>query len=149
MRKQEVDYLLTTMLDSHQSVSDLNFTVGKPLQVETFGELVNVDMKPPLKSLTPFQTEMVALNLLGRDRRLTEALLRDGSCDLSYSLPGKARFRVNVFSRSGDYSVVLRQLDALHDRKYARLDSRCSDQMFVRPDEQMFRFHKIHLSAIH
>ena len=61
MRKQEVDYLLTTMLDSHQSVSDLNFTVGKPLQVETFGELVGVDMSPPLKSLTPFQTEMVEI----------------------------------------------------------------------------------------
>ncbi|HMA67136.1 MAG TPA: PilT/PilU family type 4a pilus ATPase [Desulfosalsimonadaceae bacterium] len=111
MRKQEVDYLLTTMLDSHQSVSDLNFTVGKPLQVETFGELVGVDMDPPLKSLTPFQTEMVALNLINRDRRLTETLVKDGSCDLSYSLPGKARFRVNVFSRSGDYSVVLRQLE--------------------------------------
>jgi twitching motility protein PilT len=111
MRKQEVDYLLTTMLDSHQSVSDLNFTVGKPLQVETFGELVPVDMKPPLKSLTPFQTEMVALNLINRDRRLTEALLGDGSCDLSYSLPGKARFRVNIFSRSGDFSIVLRQLE--------------------------------------
>jgi twitching motility protein PilT len=111
MRKQEVDYLLTAMLDSHQSVSDLNFTVGKPLQVETFGELVPVDMKPPLKSLTPFQTEMIALNLINRDRRLTEALLGDGSCDLSYSLPGKARFRVNIFSRSGDYSIVLRQLE--------------------------------------
>lgn len=111
MRKQEVDYLLTTMLDSHQSVSDLNFTVGKPLQVETFGELVGVDMKPSLKSLTPYQTEMVALNLINRDRRLTETLLREGSCDLSYSLPGKARFRVNVFSRSGDYSIVLRQLE--------------------------------------
>jgi len=111
VRKQEVDYLLTTMLDSHQSVSDLNFTVGKPLQVETFGELVGVDMKPSLKSLTPYQTEMVALNLINRDRRLTETLLREGSCDLSYSLPGKARFRVNVFSRSGDYSIVLRQLE--------------------------------------
>ena len=111
MRKQEVDYLLTTMLDSHQSVSDLNFTVGKPLQVETFGELVGVDMKPSLKSLTPYQTEMVALNLINRDRRLTETLLKEGSCDLSYSLPGKARFRVNVFSRSGDYSIVLRQLE--------------------------------------
>ena len=111
MRKQEVDYLLTTMLDSHQSVSDLNFTVGKPLQVETFGELVGVEMKPSLKSLTPYQTEMVALNLINRDRRLTETLLREGSCDLSYSLPGKARFRVNVFSRSGDYSIVLRQLE--------------------------------------
>jgi len=111
VRKQEVDYLLTTMLDSHQSVSDLNFTVGKPLQVETFGELVGVEMKPSLKSLTPYQTEMVALNLINRDRRLTETLLREGSCDLSYSLPGKARFRVNVFSRSGDYSIVLRQLE--------------------------------------
>ncbi|MFO7838790.1 MAG: PilT/PilU family type 4a pilus ATPase [Desulfosalsimonadaceae bacterium] len=111
MRKQEVDYLLTTMLDSHQSVSDLNFTVGKPLQVETFGELVSVDMDPPLKFLTPFQTEMVALNLINRDRRLTETMVKEGSCDLSYSLPGKARFRVNVFSRSGDYSVVLRQLE--------------------------------------
>ena len=111
MRKQEVDYLLTTMLDSHQSVSDLNFTVGKPLQVETFGELVGVDMSPPLKSLTPFQTEMVALNLINRDRRLTETLISEGSCDLSYSLPGKARFRVNVFSRSGEYSIVLRQLE--------------------------------------
>ncbi|MFP4531364.1 MAG: type IV pilus twitching motility protein PilT [Desulfobacterales bacterium] len=111
MRKQELDYLLTTMLDSHQSVSDLNFTVGKPLQVETFGELVGVDMNPPLKSLTPFQTEMVALNLINRDRRLTETLISEGSCDLSYSLPGKARFRVNVFSRSGEYSIVLRQLE--------------------------------------
>lgn len=111
MRKPEVDHLLTTMLDSHQSVSDLNLTVGKSLQVESYGELVNVDMKPPLKSLTPFQTEIFALNLINNDRRLTETLLREGSCDLSYSLPGKARFRVNVFSQSGNYSVVLRQLE--------------------------------------
>jgi twitching motility protein PilT len=99
------------MLDSHQSVSDLNFTVGKPLQVESYGELVPVEMKPPLRQLTPFQTEMVALNLIGNNRRLTESLIRQGSCDLSYSLPGKARFRVNAFSQSGNYSVVLRQLE--------------------------------------
>ncbi|MCF8026991.1 MAG: PilT/PilU family type 4a pilus ATPase [Desulfobacteraceae bacterium] len=111
MRKPEMDHILTTMLDSHQSVSDLNFTVGKPLQVESYGELVPVDMKPPLRQLTPFQTEMVALNLIGNNRRLTETLIREGSCDLSYSLPGKARFRVNVFSQSGHYSVVLRQLE--------------------------------------
>ncbi|MBS0014355.1 MAG: PilT/PilU family type 4a pilus ATPase [Desulfobacterales bacterium] len=111
MRKPEMDHILTTMLDSHQSVSDLNFTVGKPLQVESYGELVPVDMKPPLRQLTPFQTEMVALNLIGNNRRLTETLIREGSCDLSYSLPGKARFRVNVFSQSGQYSVVLRQLE--------------------------------------
>lgn len=111
MKKPELDHILTTMLDSHESVSDLNFTVGKPLQVETYGELAAVDMKPPIKSLTPFQTELIALNLIGRDRRLTDILLRDGSCDLSYTLPGKARFRVNVFSQTGHLSVVMRQLE--------------------------------------
>jgi twitching motility protein PilT len=111
MKKPEIDHVLTRMLDSHESVSDLNFTVGKPLQVETYGQLAAVDMRPPLKSLTPFQTEVVALNLINKDRRLTETLLKDGSCDLSYSLPGKARFRVNVFSQSGNYSIVLRQLE--------------------------------------
>lgn len=111
MKKPETDYILTAMLDSHESVSDLNLTAGKPLQVETYGELTPVDMKPAIKTLTPFQTEILALNLIGRDRRLTETLLREGSCDLSYSLPGKARFRVNVFSQSGNYSIVLRQLE--------------------------------------
>jgi twitching motility protein PilT len=111
MKKPETDYILTAMLDSHESVSDLNFTAGKPLQVETYGELTPVDMKPPLKTLTPFQTEIIALNLIGSDRRLLETLLREGSCDLSYLLPGKARFRVNVFSQSGNYSIVLRQLE--------------------------------------
>ncbi|MFP4194698.1 MAG: type IV pilus twitching motility protein PilT [Desulfobacterales bacterium] len=111
MRKPELDHILTTMLDSQQSVSDLNFTVGKPLQVESFGELVPVEMKPPLKQLTPFQTEILALNLMGNDRRLIETFIQEGSCDLSYTLPGKARFRVNVFSQSGHCSIVLRQLE--------------------------------------
>lgn len=112
MRRQEIDHLLTRMLDSHSNVSDLNFTVGKPLQVESAGELLPVDIKPPIKTLTSFQTEAVALNLIGGDRRLTETLLKTGSCDLSYSLPGKARFRVNIFSQTGQYSIVLRQLES-------------------------------------
>jgi twitching motility protein PilT len=111
MRKPEIDHIMTTMLDSHQSVSDLNITVGKPLQVESFGELVPVDMKPRLKKLTPFQTEVFALNLIANDRRLTETLLKEGSCDLSYTLPGKARFRINIFAQSGNLSIVLRQLE--------------------------------------
>jgi twitching motility protein PilT len=112
MRRQEIDHILTRMLDSHSSVSDLNFTAGRPLQVESAGELLPVDVKPPIKSLSPFQTEMVALNLISGDRRLTDTLLSTGSCDLSYSLPGKARFRVNIFSQSGQYSIVLRQLES-------------------------------------
>jgi twitching motility protein PilT len=112
MKKPEIDHLLTRMLDSYSNVSDLNITVGRPLQVESAGELLPVEMKPPIKSLTPFQTEIIALNLIEGNRRLTENLLQTGSCDLSYSLPGKARFRVNIFSQSGHFSIVLRQLES-------------------------------------
>jgi twitching motility protein PilT len=112
MRKQEVDYILTRMLDAFGNVSDLNATVGKPFQVESSGQLTSVDIDPPFEELTPFQTEIFALNLINRDRRLTETLLREGSCDSSYELPGKARFRVNIFSQRGKYSIVLRKLES-------------------------------------
>jgi len=110
MRKSEIDDLLTMMLDSHDNVSDLNITVDRPLQVETSGELIGVPVDPTIDSLTPFQTEIFALNLINNDRRLSEHLLRQGSCDSSYSLPGKARFRVNIFSQRGSFSIVLRKL---------------------------------------
>ncbi len=112
MKKQEVDHVLTRMLDAQKNVSDLNLTVGKPFQVESDGELISVKMRPNLKELTPFQTEIFALNLINNDRRLTENLLSQGSCDLSHSLPGKARFRVNIFSQSGYHSIVLRKLES-------------------------------------
>jgi len=110
MLKQQIDYILTTMLESHDNVSDLNITVDKPFQVESAGELLPVSLTPPIQQLTPFQTEILALNLINRDRRLTRALLSEGSCDTSYQLAGKARFRVNVFSQKGCYSTVMRQL---------------------------------------
>ncbi len=112
MRRNELDYVLGTMLDSNKDVSDLNITVEKPLQVESSGQLVPVPIAPPIEKLTPFQTETIALNLIGGSRRLTEDLLRTGSCDASYSLTGKARFRVNIFSQRGNYSAVLRRLAA-------------------------------------
>jgi twitching motility protein PilT len=110
VRKQQIDYILTTMLESHDNVSDLNVTVDKPFQVESSGELMPVSFTPPIRQLTPFQAEILALNLINRDRRLTRALLSEGSCDTSYQLAGKARFRVNVFSQKGCYSTVMRQL---------------------------------------
>lgn len=111
MRKQEIDHIITRMLDSHSNVSDLNITVGKPFQVESDGELCPVDLQPAFNELTPFQAEIFALNLLNRDRRLTETLLKEGSCDLSYQLPGKVRFRVDVFAQKNNYSAVLRKLE--------------------------------------
>jgi twitching motility protein PilT len=112
MKKQEIDHILVKMLDSHRDVSDLNFTVGKPMQVESAGVLVPVDIKDGANTLSPFQTEIIALNLIGGDRRLTKTLLREGSCDLSYGLPGKARFRVNIFSQGGNFSIVCRKLES-------------------------------------
>jgi len=111
MRKREVDHLLRKMLDFHENVSDLIVTVERPFQVESDGELMAVPMDVQIDNLTPFQTETFALNLLGGDRRNVEALLSEGSCDLSYHLPGKARFRVNVFSQRGYFSVVMRKLE--------------------------------------
>ena len=110
MKKQEIDHILARMLDSYDNVSDLNITVGKPFQVETAGELAAVDMEPRFDEITPFQAEIFVLNLLNQNRRLTENLLLEGSCDSSYELPGKARFRVNAFSQRGNYSIVLRKL---------------------------------------
>src|SRR5258705_651495 len=42
--------------------------------------------------------------------RLTEDLIKSGSCDCSYSLGQKARFRVNVFTQRGHYTSILRRL---------------------------------------
>src|SRR5213594_4547268 len=110
MTKAELDYILATMLDSNKNVSDLNITVDKPLQVESSGELVAVSIEPSVEKLTPFQTETLALNIINRNRRLTEDLIRSGSCDCSYSLGQKARFRVNIFAQRGHYTTILRKL---------------------------------------
>lgn len=123
MRRVELDQILammldsmpminsSTVLDSKKDISDLNFTVNKPLQVEYSGQLIAVETDPPIPNLTPYQTEMVALNLIGGSLRLTEDLLRAGSCDSSYSLSDLARFRVNIFSQRGNFSIVMRKLN--------------------------------------
>lgn len=64
MRKVDVDNILRRMLESHDHVSDLNFTVAKPPQVKTAGELTPVIIDPRLERLTPFQTETLALHLI-------------------------------------------------------------------------------------
>jgi twitching motility protein PilT len=111
MRRPELDNILATMLDSQPEVSDLLFTVDKPLQVESFGELIPVSFDPPIEKLTPFQTEMVALNLIGENQWHIHDLLRHGSCDAAYTLTDKARFRINIFSQRSNYSIVCRKLN--------------------------------------
>ena len=100
------------MLASQPEVSDLNFTVDRPPQVEAYGELKPVVLDPPIEKLTPFQIETIAMNIIGDNLWHIEDLLRHGSCDASYSLSDQARFRVNIFSQRGNFSIVCRQLNA-------------------------------------
>src|SRR4051812_14959054 len=111
MRRPELDMILSTMLDAQPEVSDLLFTVDKPPQVESFGELKTVKLEPPIEKLTPSQTEMIALNLIGENQWHIEDLLRHGSCDTAYTLMDKARFRVSIFSQRGHISIVCRKLN--------------------------------------
>jgi twitching motility protein PilT len=112
MRRPQLEQILRRMLEAHPQGSDLNFTVGRPPQVETYGELKAVNLSPPMDPLTPFQTEQLALGLVGSDRRLLRDLLTHGSCDTSFHLAGVARFRVNIFSQRGAYSIVMRRLES-------------------------------------
>ena len=142
MRRNELDYILNTLLDFNRDVSDIVFTVDKPLQAEVGGELFSVPSLPPIEKLTPFQTETIALNLIGGNQRLTEELLRTGSCDSSYTLSDQARFRAKlneahlaehqllradrkslVFDIAGDQSVGKRQFNTDLSRA-RRFDSR-------------------------
>jgi twitching motility protein PilT len=120
MRRTELNNILSAMLGLDRqtdtglrrrtAVSDLNFTTNRPPQVEQDGELVPVVCKPAIDRLTPYQTEMIALNLIHGNPRLTEDLIRTGSCDASYGVADAFRFRVNIFSQRGRYSIVMRKL---------------------------------------
>ena len=113
MRRPELDQILTAMLESAPEVSDLLFTVEKPLQVESSGELIPVTCDPPIERLTPYQTETIALNLVGENQWHIKDMLRAGSCDAAYTVMDKARLRINIFSQRGNYSIVLRKLNTV------------------------------------
>ena len=101
------------MLEAYEGISDLNFTVGHPLQVENFGELKPVFVDPPIELPdATTQTEQLALTLMQSDTRLMKEFLKEGSCDCSYSLADRARFRVNIFRQQGNFAIVMRKLQA-------------------------------------
>lgn len=100
--------LLNFILDKYEGVSDINFSPGKLPQVEISGQLVNVPLSTFKNMLLPYQTELIALSMLDNDEKAIKTLLDEGSVDLSYALPRRGRFRVNIFTQRGSYSIVLR-----------------------------------------
>src|SRR5246127_4614970 len=112
MRIPDLDKILSAMLQTYDGISDLNFSVGHPMEVEVFGKPKPVFFDPPIEALTPYQTEQIALTLMQGNRRLIYDFLTTGACDCSYSLGNEARFRVNIFRQQGHFSVVLRKLQS-------------------------------------
>src|SRR5256885_1976114 len=85
-----------------ETLSDLIFPPGRPPQVERHGDLIAVPI-PGLTMLRPEDTARIASDLIGSKEQILKTLQQEGACDLSYSLPERARFRVNVFRQRGSF----------------------------------------------
>ena len=99
--------ILAAMLDSGSGISDLFFSPGRPPQVEKQGVLMPVAI-PQLPVLRPDDTSRIARDLVGQNAVALRTLKEEGSCDLSYSLPERTRFRVNIFRQRGTFAIVMR-----------------------------------------
>jgi twitching motility protein PilT len=97
--------LLASMLRTAAKVSDLFFSPGKPPLVEINGRLAPAGAA---RALTSEDTRRIAIDLIGNNQHATDNLKQLGSCDVSYSLPGSSRFRVNIFMQRGTCAVVMR-----------------------------------------
>jgi len=95
------------MLRASDKVSDLIFSPGRPPQIELSGKLVPVKING-LEKLTPAHTAGIAKLIIGNQQGAAESLEKNGSADLSFSVPGEARFRVNIFKQRGTHAIVMR-----------------------------------------
>src|ERR1044072_3886514 len=98
---------LDKMLSVANNISYLNFSVGRPPQVEINGKLTPVDVKG-LRTLMPYQTEIIAMALLEGNTDAARRFIQTGSTDISYAIPSRVRFRVNIFKQRGSISIVMR-----------------------------------------
>src|SRR5687767_9073219 len=103
----DVAPIIEQMLLMSDNVSDLNFSCGQKPQVEINGTLVAA-APMGLGRLTAFQTEMIAMSILRDNPDASMQLAKYRTADLSYALPGKCRFRVNIFQQRNSYSIVMR-----------------------------------------
>lgn len=103
----DVAPIIEQMLLISENVSDLNFSCGQKPQVEINGVLYSASPMG-LGKLSAYQTEMIAMSLLRDNPDATHLLAKNRTADLSYALPGKCRFRVNIFQQRNSFSIVMR-----------------------------------------
>jgi twitching motility protein PilT len=119
--------LLGAMLRADDKISDLIFSPGRPPQVQVYGQLIAVQV-PGMASLTADDTRHIAADLIGDNKQAVATLREHGSCDISFGLPGVARFRVNIFIQRGSCAVVMRVIPtAIPDFATLRLPSHLAD----------------------
>jgi twitching motility protein PilT len=99
--------MIMAMLNGGDGISDLIFSPARSPQVERHGSLTPVVI-PQVPVLEPEHTARIARQLIGGNGQALLTLSEHGACDLSYSIPNCARFRVNVFRQRGTYAIVMR-----------------------------------------
>jgi len=124
--------LLSAMLRASDKVSDLIFSPGRPPQIEVHGQLLGVDV-PGVALLSADDTRRIAADLIGTNKQAITTLREQGSCDISFGMPGLARFRVNVFIQRGSCAVVMRVIPtAIPDFASLQLPAQLIDVTKVR-----------------
>jgi twitching motility protein PilT len=83
--------------------SDLHLTAGTPPTVRVHGELERLEDYPPL---TPRALQGMIYAIL--PQKMRERFEQELELDMSYSLPGRARFRVNVYQQRDAVGAVFR-----------------------------------------
>lgn len=99
--------LLTSILRANPRASDLIFSPGKKFQVQENGKFIPADT-PRYAALSADDTRRIASDLIGSNKAAVAMLREQGYCDVSYALPGLARFRVNIFIQRGSCAVAVR-----------------------------------------
>lgn len=112
MTKQWFDALLAAMLDSGGDVPDFLFIAGKNPVAQSHGVLKEFTMAGREQGLNEHEIERIANLLIASNQRLIDDFTNRGSCDCSYNLPGRARFRANIFRQRGRHAIVMRRLPA-------------------------------------
>jgi hypothetical protein len=134
-RAVPTDDIIKAMLDVGTGISDLIFSPGRPPQVERYGELVEVKVAG-LPALRNEDTAGIASDLIRNNEVVLRTLKESGSTDLSYVLPERCRFRVNIFRQRGTFAIVMRHRardrpDRVRQVVHARGDHR-PDQRIAR-----------------
>ena len=140
MTNEDLQALLTVMLQSGEGVSDCLFINGKPPLVERYGKLHELPLEEPDTTLQPIHIDAMASLLIAGGKRLESDLATTGSCDTSYALGDLARFRVNIYRQNGNTGIVMRKLQS----QVPTIESLGSAADFLRNREGKTRHHLRH-----